>query len=108
MSRPIYSTNFVSAVGLVGALTVPNPGPNVYVLRDMDVYATGVLSAPFTVVWLHGVNGQAIWYRQWQPGAQEWDGWRGRQVIEPGTSFDVRADNGPVDVTVSGYVLTAP
>lgn len=104
----MYSTNFVAVAGLVGLEPLTVPAGEVWILRDLDAYATGVISVPFTILWLHGVNGQAIAYHQWLAGVQETFEWRGRQVLSPGTTWDVRSDNGAVDVTVSGYVLTAP
>jgi hypothetical protein len=108
MAVPLYSTSLIQVQGLVGTESISVPAGQVIVVRDIDVYATGVISAPFTYVFAHGSNGQAFFYYQWQPAVQAWEGWRGRQVFEPGTTFDVESFNGPVDVSVSGYVLSSP
>jgi hypothetical protein len=109
VTYPVYSTSFLQAQGLVGTeILGPVPEDEVWIVRDIDVYATGVLVPPFTYVFAHGANGQAFFYFQWLSGAQTWGSWRGRQAFEAGTTFDVETFNGPVDVTVSGYVLGAP
>lgn len=108
MPLPIYSTSIIQEEGLEGAATFVVPDTQVLVVRDIDVYATGVLDIPFTYVFAHGNAGQAFFYYQWEPGAQAWEGWRGRCVIENGQTFDVTSFNGPVDVTVSGYLLDLP
>jgi hypothetical protein len=108
MTVPVYSTNFIAELGLVGAISLTVPSTEVYVIRDIDVYADGAISVPFTYVFAHGANGQAFFYYQWEPGTQAWEQWRGRQVMSPGTTWDVTSSNGAVDVTVSGYILTLP
>lgn len=108
MSSPVYSHSFITIEGLTGAHSYAPESGYKAIVRDIDVYATGVLDIPFTYVFAHGSDGQAFFYYQWEPGAQAWEGWRGRQVIESGQSFDITSYNGPVDVSVSGYLLSLP
>lgn len=104
----IYSFRIFGNQGLTGTVSYTVPVGYVLVVRCIDVYATGVLSAPFTYVFAHGSVGEAFFYYQWQPAVQAWEGWRGRQVFDSGRTFNIEAFNGPVDVSASGYLLTAP
>lgn len=108
MAERVYSTQFIAIQGLSAAHTVTIDDSHVGIVRDIDVYATGAIAIPFTFVFAQGSDGQAFFYYQWDPGAQAWEGWRGRQVIEPGQTFTVTPSNGAVDVSVSGYLLSSP
>lgn len=105
MPRPVYSTRFLEVRGLTTTLPYVVPAGVVAVVRDVDAFRTGILGA--TVIF-HGAVGQAIWGKDYPPGSTDaYSSWRGRQVFLPGETFDVQASN-PVDVTVSGYLLSLP
>ncbi len=75
------------------------------VVRDIDVYASaGVGDVEF---FFEGDLGQTIWWKDWSSGQTSAEHWTGRQVFEAGEAFTVRS-TGNVDVTVSGYLLSAP
>lgn len=98
-----YSTSFAALQGLSGdhALTVPSG--EVWVIRDIDVYADDFAPAEFYFI---GASTQTIAY--WQSSGASTPStyqWRGRQVFEPGETIILRATNA-ADVTMSGYRLT--
>lgn len=104
-----YSHNLLQQQGLNGTASV-TAGPNeVLVIRDVDVYWGGGVSAGVSVR-LIGAAGQTIWEVHVNPSTPPYDSqtwqWRGRQVIKPGESFQL-VSNMPVDVTVSGYSLVS-
>lgn len=93
------------AKGLNGTAVYTVPAGFVAVLRDLDAYFGGDI-APQNM-FLHGPAGQAIWWNGWTVLIAGVAQWRGRQVIQGGESFDVTTD-APMDVSVSGYLLTLP
>lgn len=101
----VYSTHFISAVGLVGTRAFTVPAGFVAVLRDLDVYNGGGFSA--TQVYLHGGLGQTIWFNNFAGPGAAYASWRGRQVLTAGFAFDITT-NGACDATLSGYLLSAP
>jgi hypothetical protein len=105
MARAVYSQRFIQEAGLNGSSSYVVPAGFKAVLRDLDVYngAGGTAS-----VFLQGALGQAIWVHRWAlgDGASPQD-WHGRQVLETGESVTIRTDV-PMDVTLSGYLLSLP
>ncbi len=104
MSRPVYSTRLLGAVGLVGTLSYTVPAGFVAVIRDLDAYNGGGITV--TNITLHGSGGQTIWQDDSTTLSRN-SAWRGRQVIFAGETFDVHT-TGAWDVTVSGYLLSTP
>lgn len=103
MARPIYSTQFAAVQGLNGTLDVVFPAGLTAVLRDLDVYNG---SGGTASVFLRGSDNQAIFANRWDLGAAAGVAqWRGRQVIRPGESASI-VTSLPMDVTLSGYLLT--
>ena len=105
MSIPVYSTVFAALAGFTGVDTSVVPLGYVAVLRDLD--ATVGISAGMLIT-LTGTNGQIIW--AWEPGVTTGkvsNQWRGRQVVGPAGTFSITT-NAPADVTLSGWLLTAP
>jgi hypothetical protein len=101
----IYSVKLYAAQGTTGSGPIVVPAGYVIVLRDCDVYSDNVLPGNF---FLHGSAGQTIWYHGFDLDAgRAYASWRGRQVVVAGDTFDVSCDI-TVDVTLSGYRLTAP
>lgn len=101
----IYSTVFISELGLSGTHSYVCPSDRLLVLRDLDAYAETTVAA--RDLWLMGSRGQTIFHDSWGAPDQHNAAWRGRQIINPGDSFSVRTTDN-VDVTVSGYLLTLP
>jgi hypothetical protein len=103
----VYSTRFISAVGLTGTSSYTVPNGFVAIIRDLDAYANpiGVVS-----LYLHGASGEALWWNSWDALVAAYASFRGRQVIFAGETFNVEADVtllDSVDVAVSGYLLSA-
>lgn len=103
----IYSVRLIQELGLTGSTSYVVPDGMVAIARDLDVYEGASLLPD--VVYLQGALGQAIWF---QVGNVEdgltYGSWRGRQVFNAGESVTIRAASGTWDVTLSGYLLTAP
>jgi len=106
---PIYSTRFIEEHGLTGSASYTVPPGKVAVVRDLDSYIgtpTGLNS-----LFLHGAKGQALFWTSADIGQSQYASWRGMQVFYEGEIIEVAADVGiadAYDVTVSGYLLTAP
>jgi|SRR5580658_3508127 hypothetical protein len=114
MARPVYSTLFIQATGLLGFAVYTVPSGFTAVVRDFDGYGNN--TDPTTIVYLVDVTrGFGSWYGQAltldDVGSPTHYQWSGRQVFHPGDEFAVRvtADvSAAVDVRVSGYLLTLP
>lgn len=105
MASSIYSVCFVAKRGLVGDFPVLVDPGFVYVIRDIDLYYNPSTFVP-AQFFLTGDVGQTVAYTVFIiSGGNRTDSWRGRQVI---TSGFICSSNEPMDVTVSGYKLTAP
>lgn len=103
----VYSTQLLAVQGLDGSQVYTVPIDKVLVIRDLDVYWGGSISNAGNVA-LIGSAGQTIWSTgsAGDGSSKSWS-WRGRQVLESGEAFSVHTDTA-MDVTVSGYLLTAP
>lgn len=76
-------------------------------VRDVDGYGN---MSPFQTarLYIRGVAGQTFAFLDWPTNSESWQGWRGRQVIPEGFSMTVTVlGGGPLDITISGYVLAA-
>lgn len=105
MARTVYSEHLYSAVGLNGSASRSVPAGFRLVLRDVDVYNGAGGTATF---FLKGGLGQVIWAHRWALGdGASSEQWRGRQVLDEGFSWSVSTTL-PMDVTVSGYLLSLP
>lgn len=106
MTIPVYSTNFITVHGLNGTRSYSVPAGYIVVLRDLDVYYGGGLGA--ATVFLQNGLGAAIWSNAFGALASgQYASWRGRQVINNPYSVSIVTDS-PMDVMLSGYLLTAP
>lgn len=112
----IYSAQLFAGHVPSGVTDLPPIGDGlVCVVRDVDVYWGGGLP-PWAAFHLRGGPEQTFVYLGPDPNEQGAGGsmpeqlwsWRGRQVINPGEVLSIDVGNGPVDVTISGYLLTAP
>lgn len=106
MTPPVYSVELVAVAGLAGTVLFTVPAGNIVILRDLDVtYFSGLTSAGCN---LTGSQGQTIAHLGWASlESTSTKSWRGRQVIGPAEHFEVITDSA-LDVTLSGYLLTAP
>lgn len=105
MAVPLYSYQFLAALGLNGSLPYTVPGDVRAVLRDLDAYYNGLVEAS---IHLEGSLGQTIWYNGFSAGGNpQYASWRGRQVLDPGDTLTVTTDQA-IDVTISGYLLSLP
>jgi hypothetical protein len=106
VARTVYSTRLFQAVGFSSSVIIgPVPTNEVWVLRDLDSYGN---MSPFQTarLYLRGPLGQTIAFLDWPSNTESWQGWRGRQVIAGGETFTVTVlGGGPLDATLSGYVL---
>jgi hypothetical protein len=101
----IYSVSLVQKQGLTGAEVVPEDPANVYVVRQVSVYWNNFsASAAFRLI---GELSQTVLFNQFTitDGNPWWD-WEGRHVFEG--EFAVASSGDPMDVTVSGYLLSRP
>lgn len=103
----IYSTQLIAVhdqpAVLPASFTVPPD--RLCIVRDVDVYFGSSLAT--RVVYFEGSASQIIWQESVGPNLAGWRSWRGRQVFNPGDSFQVFATD-VFDVSVSGYLLTPP
>lgn len=102
----VYSTRFLQEVGLVGAAGYVIPAGFVGVVRDLDAYVAAPLLTS-TDLFLVGAGGQKLAWWTTDADTTTTPEWRGRQVFAAGETVTV-VSTGSVDVTVSGYLLTAP
>jgi hypothetical protein len=106
MARPIYSTRFFQISGLTGTHPYTVPAGFVAVVRDLDAFADPTISG--SDLFFQGVATQTIWWNNFPVDQRSYGSFRGRQVFNPGETWFVTVDGDPVDVTVSGYLLTTP
>jgi hypothetical protein len=101
----IYSTLFFAAHDLNGSS--PDLGPaagKLWILRDLDCVNGEFLNN----VLLKGSAGQVIWAHSFGGTiAFDYASFRGRQVIAFGQTCSI-STTAAMDVTLSGYELTAP
>lgn len=102
----VYSDRFYVKQGLSGTETLDVPAGVLWVVRDVWVFAGAEVI--FTKQWhLIGDAGQTFdWAGFTVVNPEPLHFWQGRQVILE--SLTVMADPGPLDVSISGYVLTLP
>lgn len=101
----VYSTSIAQVQGLNGSIDVLVPAGSVFVVRDMWAYWNSATEL-FAKLYAIGDYGQTFWFALWTAiDANPIAYWQGRTVLN--TRLTLRTDN-PVDVTVSGYVLSLP
>jgi hypothetical protein len=101
----LYSVRFFAEVGLNGTRAYAVQAGFRAVVRDIDVYASAGFS-PKHARFFNSAGG-TIKLFQVDPDTAISSQWTGRQVFEAGELIAVTTD-GPMDVTVSGYLLTVP
>jgi hypothetical protein len=101
----LYSVRFFGIQGLNGVASYTVPAGYRAVVRDLDVYCDN--SGAGGTFFFKGPASQTIWHLSLAATATTDGQWRGRQVFNTGETFLVDADTNS-DVTVSGYLLTAP
>ena len=102
----VYSTRFIEVSSLTPSAAYTVPAGFVAVVRDLDAVSQGSVAVAELV--MVGAAGQAIYLAFAPISTSMWFGWRGRQVLLAGETLHVDVANGPWDVSVSGYLLTAP
>jgi hypothetical protein len=109
--RPVYSTLLAVVQGLNEPREFSAPADATVVIRDVDVYWGGGLTADVSFR-LMGSAGQTIWEVHVNADVPPYDSrcwqWRGRQVIPPGSTWAISGAGGNFDVAVSGYLLAMP
>lgn len=101
----VYSTSLLQVSGLLSPVDFLVPAGFRCVVVDVEHYWNGpsVVNQTF----FRGDNGQTWFFiENTVTSGQRWGTFTGRVVID--TSFQVEATNDPVDVTVSGYLLSLP
>lgn len=103
----VYSTELLEARGLTGSISATAAVDQVWVLRCFDAYNGGGASS--VEVFLEGELGQTIFWAQnvALTGAGHFQ-WQGRHVINPLHNVTINAASGTWDVSLMGYVLSAP
>jgi hypothetical protein len=106
VALPVYSFQFISIAGLAGTATAGPAAGYVAVIRDIDIYyVTGLAGADCQVQRLGGPVFAFFSFGPTDPSAVK--SWHGRQVLFD-TDELIVTTTGALDVSVSGYVLTAP
>ena len=102
----LYSTKLFTAAASAGSGALVVPDGMVAVLRDLDA-AVPLIASP-VVVLLVGDAGQVIAVLSFSPPGESSLSWRGRQVIPAGLTYQLVVTAGVADLSLSGYLLTAP
>lgn len=101
----VYSSSLLQVKGLYPSGLYAVPGGSRVVVRDIELYWNGP-SVDNTVLF-EGDDGQTFFAVVFTvTSGSRWATWSGRVVLD--LNLIVTADNDPVDVTVSGYVLSLP
>jgi hypothetical protein len=105
--RPVYSVQIMALAPALPHNFVTVPDGVRIIVRDIDaVELTGGGAGACQFV---GPATNVIWAFQRGATLNTAVGqWRGRQVFNPGESFDFQAVSGTWDVQISGYELTLP
>lgn len=102
----IYSARFAAAHLASSSVSVTVPANHTYVVNTVDLSFEALGS---TIGVFYGVGGIPIFAVAGSDLARgSWWGWRGRAVFNPGETFSFGTFDGVVDITASGYDLTAP
>lgn len=102
----VYSVSIAQVEGLTTPETVTVPSGKVFVVRDMWAYWNSPTSLG-AKLYVQGDHDQTFWFASWdQLTADPLAFWQGRTVLQDHMTF--YADNGPVDFTASGYLLSLP
>lgn len=105
MPAPVYSTSVLQVQGLTSSATYTVPAGQLLVVRDIEHYWNGPSASNHTF-W-EGDAGQTWFFiENTITSGQRWGTWTGRVVLRE--QLVVRTDADPVDVTISGYLLTLP
>jgi len=103
----VYSTCFFDGniVGGAEASIFTVPSGLVYIIRDADMcaYPSGATDAYFI-----STGGGNPWAVFGMSGTGSVATWRGRQVYEAGSTFNVLSTPNELQLRVSGYILTSP
>lgn len=101
----VYSVSIAQVQGLDGDQVVFVPASHVFVVRDIWAYWNSS-SELFAKLHVSGDDGQTFFFALWTTlDADPLAFWQGRAVIQ--NHITLSTDN-PVDITVSGYLLSLP
>lgn len=104
----IYTT-LLYAAGIVGGgvALVPNPGPNVWVVRDISGSVTTTGGGAEILI---NANGNTILYGSWPDQLTDSFHWEGRVVVLPANELEISSFGLSLvgDVVITGYSLTPP
>lgn len=103
----VYSTTFLALAGFSGSTSYTVPPGFVALVTFLSAYVDGVdLSSD---LFLEGTAGQAVWWSGTLLAANSYHQWDGKFVAQAGESFGLHTTGADTwDVTVSGYLLSAP
>jgi hypothetical protein len=103
----VYSTTFIAQAGFAGSTSYVVPPGFIALVTNLNAYTDGVdLSSD---LFLEGVAGQVVWWSGTLLATSSFHSWEGKFVAQPGQSFGLHTTGfNDWDVTVSGYLLTAP
>lgn len=101
----IYSRRLWSAKNFAGALSLFNPGPDLYVIRTVTVYFGGITNCSFS---LQDENGTGVLVDELGPLTHSYMIWPDiRLMWAPGTTWSCNTTFG-ADLSGHGYQLTPP
>lgn len=101
----VYSTSFLQGHGTYPSVVYNVPPGFRMVVRDIELYWNGP-SVDNTVHFIGDIAQTFFAVVFTVASGQRWASFTGRVVLN--TGFEMTVDNDPVDVTVSGYLLTLP
>lgn len=105
MAEPVYSTSFIQRKGLSSSVVYLVPAGFRAVVVDVEHYWNGPSLVNDT--FFHGDAGQTwLYIGNTIASGIRWGTFTGRVVLE--TQLEVVTGSDPVDVTVSGYLLSLP
>lgn len=105
MALTLYSTRFFAIHDLSGPASYTVPDGLVAVVRDLDAF-WGIDTEGNKLIMV-GSAGQVIYQASWDIGSSGSRQWTGRQVLYAGETLQLDTED-VTDVSVSGYLLTAP
>lgn len=107
MAAAVYSTWFLRSNNLGAAEIYQVPEGYRAIVRDVDFFCDGTASSSSAFFFDYDA-GAIIWYVTFA-GNSDAQGWRGRQVFDPGARFAIEGGGTPaIHARVCGYLLTLP
>lgn len=109
MAIPVYSRCLFRQAGVQGFHQINVPPQELWIVRDIDVYGNMTVDTDADIFVSELFSDAAIAWFHFDQGERRHDQWTGRQVIPYSQGLGglqiMNEKTGPVDVSISGYVL---